>query len=78
MGKRKSKIAKENIKKEMMKQYVIAYYKRNPDIFVERELEVKLHWWQKKLLRFIFKRGFKDEELLQDQESSICNQEQGR
>lgn len=76
MGKRKNKINK-NIQKELRKQYVIAYYKRNPDIFVERELEVQLYWWQKKLLKFIFRRGFKDDKgkLLQNQENSNRNQE---
>lgn len=30
---------------------IIAYYKRNLDIFMERELEVKLTWWQRFILK---------------------------
>lgn len=37
--------------KEKQRQMIIAYYKRNPDIFMERELEVKLTWWQRFILK---------------------------
>ena len=74
MSKRKKNKSNDKIK-ELQRQYIIAYYKRNPDVFVERELEVKLHKWQKLWLKFIFRRGFKNEGVLQDQEGSVCNQE---
>lgn len=32
-------------------QMIIAYYKRNPDIFIEAQLEVKLTWWQRFILK---------------------------
>lgn len=34
-------------------QLVIAYYKRNLDVMLERELGVKTSWWQKFLLNLV-------------------------
>lgn len=45
---------------EMQRQMAIAYYKKFPVIFVERELGVELYSWQKWLLKFMFKWGFKN------------------
>ena len=36
-------------------QLVIAYYKRNLDVMLERELGVKPSWWQKFLLKLVQK-----------------------
>lgn len=36
-------------------QLVIAYYKRNLDVMLERELDVKPSWWQKFLLKLVQK-----------------------
>lgn len=44
------KVSKPKIK-EKQRQMIIAYYKRNPDVFVERELGVKLTKWQKFILK---------------------------
>lgn len=41
-----------NVSKQKQLQIIKAFYKRNLDIFVERELNVKLTKWQ----RFILKR----------------------
>lgn len=45
---------------EFERQTAIAYYKKNPVIFVERELGVELYAWQKALLKLIFDWGFKN------------------
>ena len=46
------KVSKNKYKiKEKQRQMIIAYYKRNLDIFMERELEVKLTWWQRFILK---------------------------
>lgn len=37
--------------KEKQRQMIIAYYKRNLDVFMEWELEVKLTWWQRFILK---------------------------
>ena len=34
-------------------QLVIAYYKRNLDVMLERELGIKTSWWQKFLLNLV-------------------------
>lgn len=31
-------------------QFIIAYYKRNLDVMLEKELGIKTSWWQKFLL----------------------------
>lgn len=36
-------------------QLVIAYYKRNLDVILERELGIKTSWWQKFLLKLVQK-----------------------
>lgn len=36
-------------------QLVIAYYKRNLDVMLERELGIKTSWWQKFLLKLVQK-----------------------
>ena len=36
-------------------QLVIAYYKRNLDVMLERELGFKPSWWQKFLLKLVQK-----------------------
>ena len=38
---------------DMQVQLVIAYYKRNLDVMLERELGVKTSWWQKFLLNLV-------------------------
>lgn len=54
---KKKRYKKHNVNKQKQIKIITAYYKRNLDIFVERELNVKLTWWQ----RFILKRmRFKD------------------
>lgn len=55
---KKKRYKKHNVDNTKHKIKIItAYYKRNLDIFIERELNVKLTWWQ----RFILKRmRFKD------------------
>lgn len=53
-------MSKNNLSKDAQRKIAIGYYKRNPDVFVSRELGVDLYWWQKKLLKFIFKWGFKN------------------
>lgn len=63
MGKKSKKKTKKSVNSmtpKMKKEMAIAYYKRNPDIFVERELGVELYGWQRALLKFLFKRGFKN------------------
>ena len=63
MGKKNKKRSNKQNKtatKKMQKEMAIAYYKRNPVIFVERELGVEMYGWQKVLLKFLFKRGFKN------------------
>ena len=48
----------ESKTKEKQRQMIIAYYKRNLDVFMERELEVKLTKWQRFILRHMrFKNG---------------------
>lgn len=34
-------------------QLVIAYYKRNLDVMLEKELGIKTSWWQKFLLNLV-------------------------
>lgn len=51
---------KNKVSPEMQRKMAIEYYKRNPVVFVSRELEVDLYWWQKVLLNFTFKWGFKN------------------
>ena len=51
---------KKDFTKEAQVKIAIAYYKRNPVVFVERELGVELYAWQRVLLNFIFKWGFKN------------------
>lgn len=38
---------------DMQVQLVIAYYKRNLDVMLERELGIKTSWWQKFLLNLV-------------------------
>lgn len=53
-----SKQKKHNVKKQRQLEILVAYYKRNPDIFIERELGVKLTKWQRFILRHMrFKNG---------------------
>lgn len=59
-SKRKYKNKDSQMSLEMKRQMAIAYYKRNPVIFVERELGVELYGWQKTLLKFMFGWGFKN------------------
>lgn len=47
-----------NKDKQRQVAMVKAYYKRNLATMLERELDVKCNWWQKKLLRLV-QRGFK-------------------
>ena len=48
----------ESKTKEKQRQMIIAYYKRNLDLFIEENLEVKLTKWQKFILRHMrFKNG---------------------
>lgn len=49
---KKKRYKKHNVDKQKELEIVIAFYKRNLDVFVERELNIKLTWWQ----RFILKR----------------------
>ena len=56
MSKRKKQnVNKQISKKEAQQMVLVAFYKRNLDMFIERELEVELSWWQKKLLRIVQK-----------------------
>ena len=45
------KIQKNKVTQQVKKEMVIAFYKRNLDVFVERELGVKLNWWQRFILK---------------------------
>ena len=55
-----SKQKKHNVKKQKQMEILIAFYKRNPDVLIERELGVKLTKWQKFILkRMRFKDGTK-------------------
>lgn len=55
MSKNKSKKTKQ-----AKKAIAIAYYKKNPVIFFERELGVELYAWQKMWLNLMFKWGYKN------------------
>lgn len=46
---------KEEKEKAFKEKVVIEFYKRNPEIFLERELKIKLSWLQKKLLHLFFR-----------------------
>ena len=46
-----SKLKKHNAKKERGMKILIEFYKRNLDVFIERELGVKLTKWQKFILK---------------------------
>lgn len=41
--------------KEKQRQMIIAYYRRNPDVFLERELGIKLTNWQKFFLKHMMR-----------------------
>lgn len=45
---------KKKEEKAFKEKVVIEFYKRNPEIFLERELGIKLSWLQKKLLHLFF------------------------
>ncbi len=62
MGNANKKIArqmerkqKEEKEKAFKEKLVIEFYKKNPVVFVEKELKVKLSWIQKKLLNWCFR-----------------------
>ena len=46
---------KKKEEKAFKEKVVIEFYKRNPEIFLERELGIKLSWLQKKLLHLFFR-----------------------
>ena len=50
----------ESKTKEKQRQMIIAYYKLNLDVFMERELEVKLTKWQRFILRHMRLRDGKE------------------
>lgn len=52
MSKRKQQNENEHFNDKQV-QLVIAYYKRNLDVMLERELGVKTSWWQKFLLNIV-------------------------
>lgn len=54
MSKRKQQNKNKQLKEKQM-QIVIAYYKRNLNVMLERELGVKPSWWQKFLLKLVQK-----------------------
>lgn len=60
---RKSRLKKEKRKHRVKQEskVIAAYYERNPNVFMEEVLGVELYKWQKILLKFIFKWGFKNE-----------------
>ena len=52
MSKRKQQNENEHFNDKQV-QLVIAYYKRNLDVMLERELGIKTSWWQKFLLNLV-------------------------
>lgn len=54
MSKRKQQNKNKQLKEKQM-QIVIAYYKRNLSVMLERELGIKPSWWQNFLLKLVQK-----------------------
>ena len=57
MKRKKHIFGKKREEKELKMQtdMLIAFYKNNLDIFVERELGIKLTWFQRKMLKMMQK-----------------------